>query len=69
MIKKISLVRQKIRPLIVLTIKKLGLYEQAVAYKRKYFMPLKVENLSPWAQQVYQDIKTAQRKGKRINRK
>ena len=32
-------------------------------------MPLKVENLSPWAQQVYQDIKTAQRKGKRINRK
>ena len=37
MIKKIFLARQKIRPLIVLTIKKLGLYEQAVAYKRKYF--------------------------------
>ena len=69
MIKKNSLARQKIRPLIVLAIKKLGLYEQAVAYKRRYFSPLKVENLSPWAQQVYLDITTAQRKGKRINRK
>lgn len=69
MIKKNSLARQKIRQLIVLAIKKLGLYEQAVAYKRRYFSPLKVENLSPLAQQVYLDIKTAQRKGKRINRK
>ena len=62
--KKIQ-VHQKIRSTLILIIRKLGLYEQAFAFKHRRINRIKLENLNPRAKQIYDDLKLS----KKINSK
>jgi O-antigen chain-terminating methyltransferase len=56
---------QLTRSTLILIIRKLGLYEQAFAFKHRRINRIKLENLSPRAKQIYDDLKLS----KKINSK
>jgi O-antigen chain-terminating methyltransferase len=62
---KIIQSRQWARSSLILIIRKLGLYEQAFAFKQRRINRIKLKNLSPRAKQIYDDLSLA----KKINSK
>ena len=56
---------QMTRSTLILIIRKLGLYEQAFAFKHRRINRIKLKNLSPRAKQIYDDLSLA----KEINSK
>lgn len=54
-----------VQGVLILIIKNLGLYEQAFAFKHRRLNRIKLKNLSPWAKQIYDDLRLA----KKINSK
>ena len=57
--------QQLVQGVLILIIRNLGLYEQAFAFKHRRLNRIKLKNLSPWAKQIYDDLRLA----KKINSK
>ena len=57
--------QQLVQGVLILIIRNLGLYEQAFAFKHRRLNRIKLKNLSPWAKQIYDDLRLA----KKINNK
>ena len=57
--------QQLVQGVLILIIRNLVMYEQAFAFKHRRLNRIKLKNLSPWAKQIYDDLRLA----KKINSK